>query len=669
MFTEDEGHNIFEKNTKGKLQALTAFGRDLTALAATGKIDPVIGREDEIERIAQILGRRKKNNPLLLGDPGVGKSAIVNGLALRIVQGKVPVTLVNKKIYSLELSTIVAGTKYRGQFEERMKAILDELRENPTIIVFIDEIHQIVGAGGSSGSMDASNIFKPALASGEIQCIGATTYDEYRENIEGEGALDRRFQKVNIDEPSLEETFEIIKQIKELYENHHGVIYTDEIIELAIQLSDRYINDRMLPDKALDIIDEVGSRIHMKMSKMPDSIKKLEEKAKLYEDKKKESVSMQDYEKAAGYRDLLNKAKEQIESEKSKWKKQIQKNKQPVTKDDVLDVTSLMTGIPVSEVGEEEMERLAKMSTSIKKDVVGQDEAIDKIVSSIQRSRIGLARKNRPIGNFLLVGSTGTGKTWLAKSVAKHLFGSEDAMVRFDMGEFMEKHSVSRLMGAPPGYVGYEEGGQLTELIKRQPYSLILFDEIEKAHRDVFNALLQVMDDGFMTDSLGRKVSFKNCIIMMTSNIGARKSQDFGAGIGFGKSAQSGVDKNILSVHIQEELKKTFSPEFINRIDDVIHFNPIDPNGAQRIVKLQVKDLEERVEEMGYFIHFTKGAIEELAKVGFDQKYGARTLSRAIQQLVEVPISTLVINNKIPKGSSFRVIKSRIDGSIKVEVQ
>lgn len=668
MFTDEEGQEIFEKKGKGKTPALNTFGRDLTLQASEGKIDPVVGREDEIIRIAQILGRRKKNNPLLLGDPGVGKTAIVNGLALRIVEGKVPITLINKKIFSLEMSTVVAGTKYRGQFEERMKVILEELRENPNIIVFIDEIHQLVGAGGSSGSMDASNIFKPALASGEIQCIGATTYDEYRENIEGEGSLDRRFQKVHVDEPSISETIEIIKNIRHFYENHHSVLYTDEIIEMAVKLSDRYISDRMLPDKALDIIDEVGSRIHMKVSKMPESIKKLEEKSKLFEQKKKEAVSQQDYEKAAQFRDQFRKTEELIEQEKTNWKKKSQKNKHAVTKDDILDVTSLITGIPITEVGEDELEKLAKLSTLVKKDVVGQDEAVDKVVSSIQRSRIGLAKKNRPIGNFLFVGSTGTGKTWLAKSIANHVFGSEDSMVRFDMGEFMEKHSVSRLMGAPPGYVGYEEGGQLTELVKKQPYSLILFDEIEKAHRDVYNALLQLMDDGFMTDTLGRKVSFKNCIIIMTSNIGARKSQDFGKGIGFGNSSVSKVDKDMMSNHIKDELKKTFSPEFINRIDEIIQFNPLTNNDSRKIVKLQLNELRERVLEMGYDIVFSNTSLDELVQLGFDQKYGARTLSRSIQQLIEVPISDLIINKKIQKGSTFRVTKCRT-GGLKVDLK
>lgn len=655
MFAEDD-------STEGRREingtpALEAFGTDLTKKAADGEIDPVIGREEEIERIAQILGRRKKNNPLLLGDPGVGKSAIVNGLALRIVDGNVPLTLQNKRIFSVDMSSIVAGTKYRGQFEERMKVLVQELKSNEDIIVFIDEIHTMVGAGGSSGSMDASNIIKPALASGEIQCIGATTYDEYRENIEGEGALDRRFQKVDVDEPTLEETYEILMQTKKFYEKHHSVTYSQDIIELIIELSDRYVSDRMFPDKALDILDEVGSRIHMKRAKIPESIIKLEEKLKKSNDDKRNAVLTQDYERAAEHRDKALRIKKEIEAERENWKENSKRNKTPVTRDEVLEVTSLMTGIPVSEVNEEETEKLAKMPDLIKAEVIGQDEAVNTVCTAIQRSRIGLARKNKPIGNFLFVGTTGTGKTLLAKSVARYLFGSEDSLIRFDMSEFMEKHSVSRLVGAPPGYVGYEEGGQLAELVKRKPYSVVLFDEIEKAHRDVYNTLLQVMDEGFMTDSLGRKVNFRNCVIIMTSNVGAKTAMDFGKGVGFSSSTDN--QKAAEMQLIEKEMRRHFSPEFLNRIDEVVHFNKLERFHMENIVKLQLEDTKERVKEIGYSISFAKSAIDHLIDLGFDPKYGARSLARNIQNYVENKISDLVINKKIQKGDRISVTKKK----------
>ena len=656
MFAEDDSLSGKKESGNG-ISALETFGTDLTRRALEGLIDPVIGRADEIERIAQILGRRKKNNPLLLGDPGVGKSAIVNGLALRIMEGEVPITLQNKRIFALDLTSVVAGTKYRGQFEERMKIIVQELKDNEDIIVFIDEIHTMVGAGGSSGSMDASNIIKPALASGEIQCIGATTYDEYRENIEGEGALDRRFQKVDVEEPSLEETYEILQNTKSFYEKHHSVTYDDEIIDLIINLADRYVNDRMFPDKAFDILDEVGSRIHMKKAKMPESILKLEERVRKVNEEKKLSVKKQDYEKAAFFRDKGLKLQREIESEKKLWKSQAEKNKEPVTKEEVLAVTSIMTGIPVSEVNEEETERLAQMPIAIKGEVVGQDIAIDTLSTAIQRSRIGLARKNKPIGNFMFVGTTGTGKTLLAKTIAKYLFGSEDALIRFDMSEFMEKHSVSRLVGAPPGYVGYEEGGELAELVKRKPYSVVLFDEIEKAHRDVYNTLLQVMDEGHLTDTLGRKVSFRNCIIIMTSNVGAKKAQDFGSGVGFtSKDADLKIAER---AHIDKEMMRFFSPEFLNRIDEIVHFNQLTREHMSDIVKIQLDEVKDRIKEIGYSITFAKSAIEHLVDLGFDPKYGARSLSRSIQNYIENKVSDLVINKKIKKGDKISVTKKK----------
>jgi len=631
---------------KSHTPVLDNFGRDISKLAEEDKLDPIIGREVEIERVSQILSRRKKNNPILIGEPGVGKTAVVEGLALRIYQRKVSRTLFNKRIVMLDLAALVAGTKYRGQFEERMKAIMTELEKSRDVILFIDEIHTIVGAGGATGSLDASNIFKPALARGELQCIGASTLDEYRQYIEKDGALDRRFQKVVIDPPSPEEAIHILTNIKEKYEEFHHVQYTDEAIEACVKLSDRYISDRFLPDKAIDVMDEVGARVHLKNIHVPKHIVELEDDIEKTKEAKNQAVRDQEYEKAANYRDKESKLIRQLEQAKKQWDEESQTKRYPVGEADIAEVVSMMTGIPVSSVAENESHKLLSMTTDLQGEVIGQDEAIQKVTKAIQRNRVGLKDPNKPIGTFIFLGPTGVGKTELAKVLARQLFTSEDSLIRIDMSEYMEKFAVSRLIGAPPGYVGYEEGGQLTEKVRRKPYSVILLDEIEKAHPDIFNILLQVLDDGQLTDGLGRKVDFKNTLIIMTSNVGARRLKDFGQGVGFAtQSRKEDSDTNAKSV-IQGALKRTFSPEFLNRIDDVIVFNSLDQADIFRIIDITLKDLFKRIQELGYNLELDEKAKTFLAEKGYDPQFGARPLNRAIQKYLEDPLAEFILNNQ-----------------------
>jgi ATP-dependent Clp protease ATP-binding subunit ClpC len=631
---------------KSHTPVLDNFGRDISKLAEEDKLDPIIGREVEIERVSQILSRRKKNNPILIGEPGVGKTAVVEGLALRIYQRKVSRTLFNKRIVMLDLAALVAGTKYRGQFEERMKAIMTELEKSRDVILFIDEIHTIVGAGGATGSLDASNIFKPALARGELQCIGASTLDEYRQYIEKDGALDRRFQKVVIDPPSPEEAIHILNNIKEKYEEFHHVQYTDDAIEACVKLSDRYISDRFLPDKAIDVMDEVGARVHLKNIHVPKHIVELEDEIEKTKEAKNQAVRDQEYEKAANYRDKESKLIRQLEQAKKQWDEESKTKRYPVGEADIAEVVSMMTGIPVSSVAENESHKLLSMTTDLQGEVIGQDEAIMKVTKAIQRNRVGLKDPNKPIGTFIFLGPTGVGKTELAKVLARQLFTSEDSLIRIDMSEYMEKFAVSRLIGAPPGYVGYEEGGQLTEKVRRKPYSVILLDEIEKAHPDIFNILLQVLDDGQLTDGLGRKVDFKNTLIIMTSNVGARRLKDFGQGVGFATQArEKDSDTNAKSV-IQGALKRTFSPEFLNRIDDVIVFNSLDQEDIFRIIDITLKDLYKRIQELGYNLELDEEAKTFLAKKGYDPQFGARPLNRAIQKYLEDPLAEFILNNQ-----------------------
>lgn len=631
---------------KSHTPVLDNFGRDISKLAEEDKLDPIIGREVEIERVSQILSRRKKNNPILIGEPGVGKTAVVEGLALRIYQRKVSRTLFNKRIVMLDLAALVAGTKYRGQFEERMKAIMTELEKSRDVILFIDEIHTIVGAGGATGSLDASNIFKPALARGELQCIGASTLDEYRQYIEKDGALDRRFQKVVIDPPSPEEAIHILNNIKEKYEEFHHVQYSDDAIEACVKLSDRYISDRFLPDKAIDVMDEVGARVHLKNIHVPKHIVQLEDEIEQTKEAKNQAVRDQEYEKAANYRDKESKLIRQLEQAKKQWDEESKTKRYPVGEADIAEVVSMMTGIPVSSVAENESHKLLSMTTDLQGEVIGQDEAIMKVTKAIQRNRVGLKDPNKPIGTFIFLGPTGVGKTELAKVLARQLFTSEDSLIRIDMSEYMEKFAVSRLIGAPPGYVGYEEGGQLTEKVRRKPYSVILLDEIEKAHPDIFNILLQVLDDGQLTDGLGRKVDFKNTLIIMTSNVGARRLKDFGQGVGFAtQSREKNSDTNAKSV-IQGALKRTFSPEFLNRIDDVIVFNSLDQEDIFRIIDITLKDLYKRIQELGYNLELDEEAKTFLAKKGYDPQFGARPLNRAIQKYLEDPLAEFILNNQ-----------------------
>ena len=642
-------------DSKSKTPVLDNFGRDLTKFAEDDKLDPIVGREKEIERVSQFLSRRKKNNPLLIGEPGVGKSAIAEGLALRITQRKVSRVLFNKRVISLDLASLVAGTKYRGQFEERMKAVMSELEKSPDIILFIDEIHTIVGAGGASGSLDASNMFKPALARGELQCIGATTLDEYRQFIEKDGALERRFQKVLVEPTSIEETLQILENIKEKYEDHHNVKYSSEAIKSCVNLTERYISDRHLPDKAIDALDEVGSRVHITNINVPESIITIEKNIEDVKELKNKVVRSQQYEEAARLRDSERKLNEELDNAKIKWEEESKTHRQEVTDEDVAEVVAMMTGIPVQKVAEKESGKLMKMVDSMNGTVIGQNEAITKVVKAIQRNRAGLKDPNKPVGSFIFLGPTGVGKTQLCKVLAKYLFNSEEALIRIDMSEYMEKFAVSRLIGAPPGYVGYEEGGQLTEKVRRKPYSIILLDEIEKAHPDVFNLLLQVLDDGKMTDSLGRNIDFKNTIIIMTSNIGARQLQDFGTGVGFGTKTRTDNDQENIKGVIQSALKKAFAPEFLNRIDDVVIFNSLDKKDILKIIDIELEKLFKRINSLGYKVELTKNAKEYVAEKGFDEKYGARPLNRAIQKYIEDPLAEEIIQKKVKEGDVIKI--------------
>ncbi|MCH2021433.1 MAG: ATP-dependent Clp protease ATP-binding subunit [Saprospiraceae bacterium] len=641
-----EGSQQSRGKSKSHTPVLDNFGRDISKLAEEDKLDPIIGREIEIERVSQILSRRKKNNPILIGEPGVGKTAVVEGLALRIHQRKVSRTLFNKRIVMLDLAALVAGTKYRGQFEERMKAIMTELEKSRDVILFIDEIHTIVGAGGATGSLDASNIFKPALARGELQCIGASTLDEYRQYIEKDGALDRRFQKVLIEPPTPEEAIHILTNIKEKYEEFHHVIYSQDAIEACVQLSDRYISDRFLPDKAIDVMDEVGARVHLKNIHVPKHIVQLEDEIEATKEFKNQAVRDQEYEKAANFRDKESKLIRQLDQAKKQWDEESKSKRFPVEESDIAEVVSMMTGIPVTSVAENESQKLLSLTNDLSGEVIGQEEAILKVAKSIQRNRVGLKDPNKPIGTFIFLGPTGVGKTELAKVLARQLFTSEESLIRIDMSEYMEKFAVSRLIGAPPGYVGYEEGGQLTEKVRRKPYSVILLDEIEKAHPDIFNILLQVLDDGQLTDGLGRKVDFKNTLIIMTSNVGARKLKDFGQGVGFAtKSRSEDSDKNAKMV-IQGALKRTFSPEFLNRIDDIVVFNTLNKKDIFSIIDLTLKDLFGRIEELGYSLELDKKAKTFLSEKGYDPQFGARPLNRAIQKYLEDPLAEFILNNQ-----------------------
>lgn len=659
--SEDDDESTQQKrpagDSKSKTPNLDNYGRDLTKIAELGKLDPIVGREKEIERVSQILSRRKKNNPILIGEPGVGKSAIAEGLALRIVQRKVSRILFNKRVVSLDLASLVAGTKYRGQFEERMKGVMQELEKNPDIILFIDEIHTIVGAGGASGSLDASNMFKPALARGELQAIGATTLDEYRQYIEKDGALERRFQKVIVEPTSVDETIQILNNIKERYEEHHSVEYSQEAIEACVKLTERYITDRHLPDKAIDALDEVGSRVHITNINVPKEIVEIEGEIEKLKAKKADVIRTQQYEKAVGLRDSERQLQEQLEIEKKKWEESAKGNRITITEEDVAEVVSMMSGIPLTKVSQTESGKLVNMSDSLNGKVIGQDEAVSKVVKAIQRNRAGLKDPNKPIGSFFFLGPTGVGKTQLAKVLSKFLFDTEDSLIRIDMSEYMEKFSISRLVGAPPGYVGYEEGGQLTEKVRRKPYSIILLDEIEKAHPDVFNLLLQVLDDGHMTDGLGRKIDFKNTILIMTSNIGARQLQDFGTGVGFGtKAQQESKEDNSKSV-IQNALRKAFSPEFLNRVDDMIMFKPLERSSIHKIIDLELEKLFIRIKDLGYFIEMTDRAKDFIVERGYDEKFGARPLKRAIQKFIEDPLAEEIINSSLSAGDTISLDK------------
>jgi ATP-dependent Clp protease ATP-binding subunit ClpC len=637
-------------NTKSKTPVLDNFGRDITKLAESGSLDPIVGREAEIERVSQILSRRKKNNPILIGEPGVGKTAIVEGLALRIVQRKVSRVLFDKRVISLDLAALVAGTKYRGQFEERMKAIMNELEKNRDVILFIDEIHTIVGAGGASGSLDASNIFKPALARGELQCIGASTLDEYRMYIEKDGALDRRFQKVIVEPPSVEDTITILNNIKSKYEDFHNVSYGDEAIDACVKLSDRYMTDRLLPDKAIDVLDEVGARVHLKNINVPEEIVELEKKIEDIKNEKNKVVKSQRFEEAAALRDTEKRLGEELEKAKNQWEEESKHKRYPITEEHIAEVVSMMTGIPVKRMVQAETEKLRRMSEDMKGMVVGQDEAILKVVKAIQRNRVGLKDPKKPIGTFIFLGPTGVGKTELARALARHMFDSEDALIRIDMSEYMEKFTVSRLIGAPPGYVGYEEGGQLTEKVRRKPYSVILLDEIEKAHPDIYNILLQVLDDGQLTDGLGRKVDFKNTLIIMTSNIGVRQLKEFGDGVGFATATRiQNAEENNKAV-IEKALKRTFSPEFLNRIDDVIVFNSLNQENIFNIIDILMKSVDKRLQNLGFSLELTTPAKEFIAEKGYDSQFGARPLHRAIQKYLEDPLAEEILNMNIKPG-------------------
>jgi ATP-dependent Clp protease ATP-binding subunit ClpC len=661
----DDDDKMMSKKTKSSdsnTPVLDNFSRDLNKLAEAGKLDPVVGRDREILRIAQILSRRKKNNPIILGEPGCGKTALVEGLAIKIVNGECPRNLIDKRIVNLDLTSVVAGTKYRGQFEERMKVILEELQANPNIIVFIDEIHTLVGSGNSSGSMDGSNIFKPALARGEVQCIGATTLDEFRKNIEKDGALERRFQKVVVEPSSIDETIQILKNVRDKYETFHKVNYSDEVIETCVKLADRYITDREFPDKAFDILDEVGARMQTDL-KTPEIIEELKKKAAEIKQQKIDVVKKQNYEQAAELRDKEKKLLLTLDKEKLKFEEQMAKEKQIILLEHVYDVVSNMTKIPVNKMSVDDTKSLLDLDKNLIGKVIGQDNAVVKIAKSIKRNRLGIKDPNRPIGSFIFLGSTGVGKTYLAKQMAKEMFGSEDSLIRVDMSEYQEKHTVSKLVGAPPGYVGYEEGGMLTEKVKNKPYSVILFDEVEKAHKDVFTILLQILDDGHVTDSLGRKINFKNTLIILTSNLGVKKLQDFGTGIGFSTNSYS--NEEIKKQMLMKEMKNFFSPEFLNRIDDTIVFNTLNQEDIKKITDIELKKLMSRLTDMKYSISYDETLVDYLAKIGFDELYGARPLKRAIQDKVEDLLSEEVLTGKLIEGKTY-VIKV-VDDNVTIQ--
>ncbi len=649
---------------KTKTPVLDNFGRDITRLAENGSLDPIVGREVEIERVSQILSRRKKNNPILIGEPGVGKTAIVEGLALRIVQRKVSRVLFDKRVVSLDLAALVAGTKYRGQFEERMKAIMNELEKNRDVILFIDEIHTIVGAGGASGSLDASNIFKPALARGELQCIGASTLDEYRMHIEKDGALDRRFQKVIVEQPSIEETIMILNNIKSKYEEYHNVNYSQEAIDACVKLSDRYMTDKLLPDKAIDVLDEVGARKHIKNINVPEEIVELEKKIEDIKQEKNKVVKSQRFEEAASLRDTEKRLQEELERAKSEWEEESKHKRYPIEEEDIAEVVSMMTGIPVKRMVQAETDKLRRMALDLEGAVIGQEDAIQKVVKAIQRNRVGLKDPKKPIGTFIFLGPTGVGKTELARSLARHMFDNDDALIRIDMSEYMEKFTVSRLIGAPPGYVGYEEGGQLTERVRRKPYSVILLDEIEKAHPDIYNILLQVLDDGQLTDGLGRKVDFKNTMIIMTSNIGARQLKDFGEGVGFATAhRQQNSEENNKAV-IEKALKRTFSPEFLNRIDDVIIFNSLTKENIFSIIDILMSGVMKRLSNLGFSMELSVEAKAFIADKGYDSQFGARPLHRAIQKYLEDPLAEEILNMNVKAGDTLLAVLDKENGKV-----
>ncbi len=664
------GTTANKSGKKSKTPVLDNFGRDLTQMAEENRLDPVVGRQKEIERVSQILSRRKKNNPLLIGEPGVGKSAIAEGLALRITQKKVSRVLFNKRVVTLDLASLVAGTKYRGQFEERMKAVMNELEKNDDIILFIDEIHTIVGAGGATGSLDASNMFKPALARGEIQCIGATTLDEFRQHIEKDGALERRFQKVIVEPTSVEETIEILKNIKPKYEDHHNVSYTEEALEACVTLTDRYITDRFLPDKAIDALDEVGSRVHITNMNVPKQIVSLENQLETVREEKNTVVKKQRYEEAAKLRDDEKKLEKALQDAQEQWEEESKLHKEVVTDNHVADVVSMMSGIPVTRIAQAESTKLAKLPEIIQQAVIGQNEAVAKVAKAIQRNRAGLKDPNKPIGSFIFLGQTGVGKTQLAKVLAKELFDSEESLIRIDMSEYMEKFAISRLIGSPPGYVGYEEGGQLTEKVRRKPYAVILLDEVEKAHPDVFNTMLQVLDDGYLTDSLGRKIDFRNTIIIMTSNIGSRQLKDFGQGVGFGTASMKAQSNKHNKGVIENALKKAFAPEFLNRIDDIVIFNALEQEDIHLIIDIELKKLFKRIEGLGYQLKLSKKAKDFIAEKGFDKQFGARPLKRAIQKYIEDSLAEQIVNANLVSGDTISLDRdANDDDKLKVTIK
>ena len=649
---DDNLNDPIYKKGSSKTPVLDQYSRDLTEMATRGELDPIIGREEEIERVSQILSRRKKNNPVLIGDPGVGKSAIAEGLALRIVQRKVSRGLLNKRVLTLDLGSVVAGTKYRGQFEERIKAILEELRGNKNVIIFIDEIHTMVGAGGASGSLDASNMFKPALARGEIQCIGATTINEYRQNIEKDGALERRFQKVQVDAPDLETTLLILNNVKQKYEEHHNVTYTEDAIVNCAKLTERYITDRNFPDKALDAMDEAGSRTQLTDVKVPDAIKTLEKNLETVQEDKKKSVSKQDYEAAAKHRDQERKIKISLDIEIKDWERKMKERKKVVDGEKVAEVVSMMSGIPLKKVTQLENEKLVSIDADLKAKVIGQDHAIEKIAKAIRRNRMGLKDPNKPIGSFIFIGPTGVGKTQLAKELASIMFGDPDALIRVDMSEYMEKFEATKLIGAPPGYIGHEDGGQLTEKVRRKPYSIVLFDEIEKAHPDIFNTMLQILDEGSITDGMGRKINFKNTLIILTSNVGQRNLQDYGGGMGFTTKSKQDKAETENEILLKKELQKTFSPEFINRLDDIVYFKGLEKDDIIHILDVEINKIMPRLESLGYKVKVSQDLKEKIAENGFDPKFGARPIKRMLQKYVEDTLAELMVQGKIEEGST-----------------